>query len=139
MQPDNASGTRHAAAFGPFRLLLAERLLETADGPVRLGSRAVDILIMLVEHAGELVSKKELISQVWSSLTVDEASLRVHVANLRKALGDGRGGLRYITNVVGRGYCFVAPVAWSNMRDTALVPQPTPRDECVREDALSAR
>lgn len=122
MQAEHATGTRRVAAFGPFRLLPVERLLETADGPVRVGSRALDILITLIERAGEVVNKKELISYVWSGLNVDEAALRVHVASLRKALGD-RGGTRYITNVVGRGYSFVAPVEWSNMREAALAPQ----------------
>ena len=127
MRAENV-GTRRAAAFGPFRLLPVERLLETVDGPVRVGSRALDILIMLVERAGEVISKKDLISQVWSGLSVDEAGLRVHIASLRKALGDGRGGTRYITNVVGRGYSFVAPVMWSNLQEAAPASQPAALD-----------
>jgi predicted ATPase len=75
-----------------------------------LSSRALDILIVLVEHAGEVVSKKELMSRVWPDITVDEASLRVHVAGLRKALGEGLAGARFVTNIPGRGYCFVAPI-----------------------------
>jgi predicted ATPase/DNA-binding winged helix-turn-helix (wHTH) protein len=97
-------------SFGPFHLIAAERLLKKAGEPVHLGGRALDILITLVERAGEVVSRKELISRVWSDVTVEEANLRVHIASLRKALGDGRDGARYIANVPGRGYSFVAPV-----------------------------
>src|SRR5262249_53013521 len=57
-----------------------------------------------------VVSKKELLSQVWPDVTVEESSLRFHMVSLRKALGDGKNGARYITTLAGRGYCFVAPV-----------------------------
>ncbi|WP_407160186.1 ATP-binding protein [Bradyrhizobium sp. STM 3557] len=79
--------------------------------PQRIGSRALDILIALVEHAGTVVSKAELIARVWPRVTVDESALRAHIKGLRRVLGDGQDGARYITNVAGRGYCFVAPVA----------------------------
>jgi predicted ATPase/DNA-binding winged helix-turn-helix (wHTH) protein len=101
------------ASFGPFRLFAAERLLEKADEPLQLGGRALDILITLVERAGEVVTRKELISRVWPDVIVEEANLRVHVAGLRKALGDGHDGARYVANVPGRGYCFVASVTRS--------------------------
>jgi predicted ATPase/DNA-binding winged helix-turn-helix (wHTH) protein len=96
--------------FGPFRLSTAERLLEKNGEPVQLGSRALDILIALVERPAEVVSKKELITSVWPDLVVDEGSLRFHVSALRKALGQERSGSRYVANVSGRGYCFVAPI-----------------------------
>jgi predicted ATPase/DNA-binding winged helix-turn-helix (wHTH) protein len=86
--------------------------------PVEVGSRSLDILIALVERAGGVVGKKELVARVWPDVVVDETSLRTHVARLRKALGDGRQGARYIANVPGRGYCFVAPIT----RTAALVP-----------------
>jgi len=95
-------------SFGPF--LLRSRLLEKDGNPVKLGSRATDILRLLVSRAGEVVSKNELLSYAWYGLSVEEISLRVHVAELRKVLGDGKDGARYITNIPGRGYCFVAPV-----------------------------
>ena len=98
-------------AFGPFRVLTAQRLLLEGDTPVRLGSRACDILLALVERPGQVVSKQELLTRVWPDTFVEEASVRVHVAALRRALGDGNGGRRYITNVPGRGYSFVAPVS----------------------------
>jgi predicted ATPase/DNA-binding winged helix-turn-helix (wHTH) protein len=101
---------RNVVSFGPFRLSAAERLLERNGVPVQLGSRALDILIALVERAGEVVTKKELMSRVWPDVIVNEASLRVHVAGLRKALGEGQAGARYVSNIPGRGYCFVAPI-----------------------------
>jgi predicted ATPase/DNA-binding winged helix-turn-helix (wHTH) protein len=96
--------------FGPFRLITSKRLLVNKGEPVAVGGRALDILIALLERAGEVVSHRELVKQVWVDVVVEESSLRVHIAGLRRALGDGRGGARYITNVPGRGYCFVAPV-----------------------------
>ena len=98
-------------AFGPFRLFVGRRQLLEGDTPVRLGSRARDILVALVERPGEVLSKQELLARVWPDTFVEEASLRVHVAALRRALGDGQAGRRYITNVPGRGYSFVAPVS----------------------------
>ena len=96
--------------FGPFRLIRAQGILLEGDRPARLGSRAMEILLALVERAGETVSKQELLARAWPATFVDDANLRVHVAALRKVLGDGQGGARYIVNVMGRGYCFVAPV-----------------------------
>jgi predicted ATPase/DNA-binding winged helix-turn-helix (wHTH) protein len=97
-------------AFGPFRLLPLQRALLEASEPLRLGSRALEILIALVERPGELITKEELIARVWPDTFVEDANLRVHVAALRKALGDGQSGNRYVVNVAGRGYRFVAPV-----------------------------
>ena len=101
----------NAFVFGPFRLLAARRLLLNAEESVPLGSRAFDILVALVERRGELVTKKELMARVWPDTTVVEANLSVHVAALRRALGDGRDGNRYLLNIPGRGYRFIAPVA----------------------------
>src|SRR5882672_3711397 len=103
--------SKDVICFGPFRLSPAERLLEKNGVRIRLGSRAFDILIALVERPAEVVSKKELIARVWPDLVVDEGSLRFHVSALRKALGQGRSGTRYVSNVSGRGYCFVAPIS----------------------------
>jgi predicted ATPase/DNA-binding winged helix-turn-helix (wHTH) protein len=104
-----ASPTR-CILFGPFRLIPEQRLLLEGERPVRLGSRAIDILIALAERAGEQVSKRDLMARVWPDTNVVEANLAVHVAGLRRALGDGQSGRRYIVNVPLRGYSFVAPV-----------------------------
>jgi predicted ATPase len=101
------------ASFGPFRLHATGRLLEKNGTAVKIGSRALDILITLLEHAPEVVSRRDLIRRVWGKLVVDEVSLRFHVAALRKRLGDGDSPVSYITNIPGRGYCFAGAVSWS--------------------------
>ena len=111
-------------AFGRFRLYPAERLLLREDKPVRLGSRAFEILVTLVERAGETVLKGQLIDR-WPNMAVDEAGLRVHVAGLRKALGDGRDGNRFIGTITDCGYSFVAPVTRAQQQPTALPSQHT--------------
>ena len=100
----------HPISFGPYRLLAAQRLLLDGDRPVRLGSRAFDILAALVERAGEVVGKEQLIARAWPRTFVEEANLKIQVSALRRALGDGQGGNRYVITVPGRGYNFVAPV-----------------------------
>ncbi len=96
--------------FGPFHLILTRRLLLKDNVPVCLGSRAFDILTILVERAGELVTKDELMARVWPDTFVEPANLTVHIAALRRALGDLRSDSRYVINIPGRGYRFVFPV-----------------------------
>jgi DNA-binding winged helix-turn-helix (wHTH) protein len=96
--------------FGQFQLAPARRQLLESGRPVKLGARAFDILALLVERAGELVSKEELMARAWPTAVVEEINLRVHVAALRRALGDGQAGNRFIVNAAGRGYLFVAPL-----------------------------
>ncbi|MES0099843.1 winged helix-turn-helix domain-containing protein [Mesorhizobium sp. M0019] len=103
--------------FGPFELNLSERSLKKADEVVPLGARAFDVLVSLIDRAGEVVGKSELIAKAWPDVTVEEGSLRVHLSALRKALGDGQFGRKYIINVHGRGYSFVAPVARQRAED----------------------
>src|ERR1700723_3660367 len=122
---DGDSSLMHGVvSFGPFRLFVAERQLKKRDEALQLGGRALDTLIALVERAGEVVTQGELISRVWPGVTVEEANLRVHIASLRKALGDGREGAPYIVTVPGRGYSFVAPVTLSTPQP--LPPRPAP-------------
>ena len=80
------------------------------DEPVALGSRAREILVALVERAGKVVRKSELRERVWPDTVVEEGTLRVHIATLRRALGDRHIASRYVENVTGHGYRFVAPV-----------------------------
>ncbi len=119
--PIEASVEPDAFSFGPFSLHNKKRLLERDGAPIKLGSRAIDILRLLVNRAGEVVPKNEILAYAWPNLVVEEISLRVHIADLRKALGDGKAGARYITNVPSRGYCFVAPV-----QRNAATPAPVP-------------
>jgi DNA-binding winged helix-turn-helix (wHTH) protein len=97
-------------SFGPFCLLPTQYLLLEGDRPVSLGSRALEILTALLERRGELVSKQELMARVWPNLFVDASNLTVHMSALRRVLRDGRDGRRFIVNIRGRGYCFVASV-----------------------------
>ncbi len=99
-----------AIAFGPFRLLPTQRLLLEDGKPVRLGSRALDILIALTERPGELVGKAELLARVWRDRFVEEGNLKFQIAALRRILGDGHRGRRYIAASPGQGYRFVSPV-----------------------------
>jgi DNA-binding winged helix-turn-helix (wHTH) protein len=105
--------------FGPFRLLQARRLLLKGNEPVGVTGRVLDLLVALVERPGEVVSKSELIAKVWPQTFVAESNLKVRIAALRRALADGQGGDRYISTIVGRGYCFVAPVTRSSRPDPA--------------------
>jgi predicted ATPase/DNA-binding winged helix-turn-helix (wHTH) protein len=128
----NRTRAVHGVTFGPFQLFATERLLEKEGEPVQLGGRALDILIALVMRAGDVVSKNELITRVWSNVIVDESSLRVHIAGLRKALGDGSSGTRYIVNVPGRGYCFVAPIVRGAEPEATQPPAPRSPEPSAR-------
>jgi predicted ATPase/DNA-binding winged helix-turn-helix (wHTH) protein len=120
------SHTNEVVVFGPFKLFVAERLLKRGDESLPVGGRAFDLLITLVERAGEVITHKELRERVWPGITVDDANLRVHVAGLRKVLGDGQDGARYISSVAGRGYCFVVPVQQQRreIKSTTAVTEP---------------
>jgi predicted ATPase/DNA-binding winged helix-turn-helix (wHTH) protein len=109
-------------AFGSFRLIPAQRTLFEDRKALRVGSRAFDILVALIERAGETITKEELIARAWPGTIVEEAALRVHVAALRKALGDGRAGKRYIANLSGRGYAFIAPVTREHVLSATVAP-----------------
>jgi DNA-binding winged helix-turn-helix (wHTH) protein len=130
--PDISSRVTNVFRFGPFNLSVAERLLKRGEEALSIGGRAFDLLSVLVERAGEVISHKELIARAWPDVTVEEANLRVHISALRKVLGDGLDGARYISNVAGRGYCFVAAVA-------RTLPQPASTDIVSRTHNLPAR
>ena len=105
-----------AVAFGRFTLVPARRLLLMDDATVPLGSRAMELLIALVARAGTVVGKDDLVRQAWPDTHVEEGNLRVHIAALRRALGDGQDGARFIATIPGRGYSFVAPVVEQQAR-----------------------
>jgi predicted ATPase/DNA-binding winged helix-turn-helix (wHTH) protein len=100
----------YSLAFGKFKIHFPGRTLCRDGAELRLGSRALEILVALVEAPGELVSNQALTARVWPNTVVDEGSLRVHMSALRKALGDGRDGVRLIVNEMGRGYRLAAVV-----------------------------
>jgi predicted ATPase/DNA-binding winged helix-turn-helix (wHTH) protein len=139
---------RQEISFGPFRLLTEQRLLLEGDRPVRLGSRAFDILAALVERSGEVVGKEQLIARAWPQTVVEESNLKIQMSALRRALGDGQGGNRYVITVPGRGYNFVAPIRREKTLPAAAanpVPSTTPHNLPValtrmigRDDAVAA-
>ena len=113
----------YSLAFGPFTLQFPQRILLKDGTPLKIGSRALDILVVLVEQAGALVSTRNLCDSVWVDNVVEEGALRVHLSALRKVLGDGPDGARYIVNEPGRGYRFAAPVTRAEAVDPAA-PRP---------------
>ncbi len=96
--------------FGGFRLSVSARVLLLHDERVRIGSRSFDLLVALVQRAGEIVSTAELQSSVWPNLNVDQANVRVQVVGLRKVLASDPASKRSIDTVPLRGYCFILPV-----------------------------
>lgn len=96
--------------FGEFELNPGQRQLSKGEAVIRIGARAFDVLTCLVEKAGTIVTKEEIIKTVWPSTYVDEASLRVHMVALRKAIYDGEATL-CIESVPGLGYKFAKPVS----------------------------
>lgn len=113
-----------AALFGPFRLGLAPKQLLKDGAVIPMGGRALELLVALVERAGDVVTKQELLASAWPDLFVEEANLRVQMTALRRVLGDGQDGRHYIANIARRGYSFVADVTFTDIadRDTPAAP-----------------
>jgi predicted ATPase/DNA-binding winged helix-turn-helix (wHTH) protein len=103
-------GSEEFLVFGPFQLNVPQRLLYEQGNPVQITSRALEMLIVLAERPGQLVSKREFISRVWQDRVVEDVALRVHIAALRRILKDGQHGYRYIGTVPGCGYRFMVDV-----------------------------
>lgn len=116
--------------FDDFELSLRTRTLSQNGQPVRIGSRALDILVALLERPGELVTRAELMSAVWPDTTVDENALRVHLSALRKALGERQETAPFILNEAGRGYRFIAETRQHGQAaDAPLPPASSPEPE----------
>lgn len=118
-------------AFGPFVCAPRERLLLKDGVPVEIGGRSLDLLLVLIERPGHVIHRRELLKRVWPDVVVEDGSLRFHMTNLRKVLGDGVDGARYVATQVGVGYAFVAPVRSlpdepAQYSDTAAPPTPPP-------------
>ncbi|HKV33459.1 MAG TPA: winged helix-turn-helix domain-containing protein [Pyrinomonadaceae bacterium] len=96
--------------FGRFRLNVAERVLSRDGEVVPLTPKVLDILLTLVEHRGQVVSKEDLMKRVWPDTFVEEGNLTQNISLLRKALGESPGGVQFIETVPRRGYRFVAPI-----------------------------
>jgi predicted ATPase/DNA-binding winged helix-turn-helix (wHTH) protein len=116
-----------AFAFGPFVLMPAQQQLLKNDEVVRMGGRALDLLTALVERAGEVLSKAELVAIAWPRLVVEEGNLKVNIFAIRRLLGDATSPQRYIETVAGIGYRFVAEVQSQTLRPArpGTLPSPT--------------
>jgi predicted ATPase/DNA-binding response OmpR family regulator len=114
-----------AVQFGRFRLHARRREL-LADGIfVPIGSRALDILMVLIEARGELVTKDELLSRVWPGTVVEENTLQFQISTIRKVLGEDRD---FIKTISGRGYRFVSEIIeLTSQNDTAFAPVAAPQ------------
>jgi len=102
--------TKHLYEFGPYRLDCDERVLLRDGQPVTLPPKDLETLVVLVENAGHIVEKEELLEKVWSGVFVEEGNLSRRVFNLRQVLGDTPDGRPYIETIPRRGYRFVALV-----------------------------
>jgi predicted ATPase/DNA-binding winged helix-turn-helix (wHTH) protein len=125
-KPGGPNGTTYT--FGAFRLVSRERQLLLAGEPVQVGSRAFDMLVVLVERAGSIIPADELMRLVWPGLIVEESNLRVQLGSLRKALARGEGGRQAIKTVPLQGYCFVLPVVRSDAELTEQVNPDAPHN-----------
>src|SRR3984893_11100905 len=121
--------------FGRFQVLLHRREFLAEGVPIPLGSRAFDVLMVLIEAGGELVTKDEILSRVWPGMVVEEHSLQFHISALRKVLGEDRGLIKTIS---GRGYRLLTDIAAGAGerqalpdRDVALLPRPLPDAESL--------
>lgn len=123
-----ANGVKHLLEFGPYRVDSERRLLLRGQDPVPLSPKAFDLLTVLVERSGEVVSKDDLMNLLWPDTFVEESNLGQHVFQLRKALGERPQDHGYIITVPGRGYRFAKEVRPVSSELTAI-PQDEKRDD----------
>ena len=125
--------SKHLYAFGEFRLDSVERALFHGSELVCLTPKALETLSALVRRAGHVVSKEELMQEVWPDTFVEEGNLKVNVSVLRKALGEGSNGHAFIETVPRRGYRFIAPVNLLAVGGDDLVVEKTTRARIITE------
>src|SRR5882672_7407219 len=101
---------KHLYGFGSYRLDAMERVLLRDGQPITLPPKDLETLLVLVERAGHIVEKEELLEKVWPGVFVEEGNLARHIFNLRQVLGDSPDGRKYIETIPKRGYRFVAAV-----------------------------
>ena len=138
--------TKHLYRFGPYRLDGDERVLLRDGQPVPLPPKDLETLFVLVDRAGHIVEKEEILEKVWPGVFIEEGNLARHIFNLRQVLGDSADGRDYIETIPRRGYRFIASVtrinlstAWPNSAGTAPLPVPRPRQEirfCLTNDGV---
>src|SRR5262249_25628779 len=125
--PQNVSMSSGVYHFGPFELNVAERRLLRDASVIPLRAKVFDTLCVLVENAGRLVRKEELLNAIWHDSVVEENNITQSVSILRKALGDGATGETYVETVPRIGYRFVTAVTPGASSDAvAAAPEPAP-------------
>ena len=115
-------------SFGPFRLDADAGILFHGAEPTELGQRAVALLLLLLERAGEPVSKEALIEAAWPGLAVEDSNLTVQIAALRRVFEDAAGGGSWIETLPRRGYRYVGPEVVNG--EPPAETTPTPRLRC---------
>jgi eukaryotic-like serine/threonine-protein kinase len=134
----------HCYEFGPFRLDSEQRVLLRNGEPVPLQPKALDILLLFVRNPGQLITKERLLTAIWPNMVVEESNLSQNVFLLRKALGDGERGHRYIVTLPRRGYQFgetvhARPAAVATAGDAAPTPPPQTGDDATDAAGHPAR
>ena len=119
---ERASNPVRFYEFDRFRIDTKRRLLMRDGGPIAIKAKALDTLVLLVQHAGRLLEKEELMNRLWPDTAVEEANLTQNIFEVRKALGEVPGEQRFIATVARRGYRFVAEVR-------AIGDEPSARDD----------
>src|SRR6201998_4849294 len=133
--------TRHSKRlyeFGPYRIDPTKRVLMRGEDAVQLPSKVFETLLVLVQHSEEVVSKEELLKEVWPDSFVEESNLSQSIFLLRKALGDTPENRQYIVTLPGRGYRFAAPVRTVTEQGETLVAQARTRTQIVIEENEAA-
>ena len=105
-----AAGPKVLYEFGPFRVDPEKQVLLRDNQPVSITPKTFETLLILVRHSREVVSKDELMKELWPDAFVEEANLSQNIFMLRKALGDTPEDRRYIVTLPGKGYRFLAEV-----------------------------
>lgn len=111
MSGDGEPMSTKTYSFAEFQLDPTKRVLLKEGQPVQLNQKALELLLVLMERRGEVLSKQDLLDTVWPEQIVEENNLTVQISALRKALGEKKGVKNFIVTIPGRGYSFVAEVA----------------------------
>jgi DNA-binding winged helix-turn-helix (wHTH) protein/TolB-like protein/Flp pilus assembly protein TadD len=128
---------RHFYEFGPYRLDIDRRLLFREGEPIALTPKALDTLFVLVENAGLILEKEELMKKVWPNSFVEEGNLTVNISSIRKSLGERPNWHQYIVTVPGKGYRFVADVKEIFIEDVELTVEENTRSHIIIESEES--
>ncbi len=128
--------TQHFYEFGEYRIEAAERLLRRDDNVVSLPPKAIDLLLVMLESNGRVMTKEDLMAQVWADTFVEEANLSHNVFLLRKALGDAKNGAKYIETIPRRGYRFAADLTQNAADTNAFFAREQTRSRIVIEEEI---